>query len=383
MLPYWRRTVPGPSELANASGFASQQRGHDPGCNGQEAFVRMFYRSAYHSRVARFGAVAGATLLLTGWGFWPASIHPKFVETFVSVNRHGDDRAATVAFDPVNRVLAIGRESGRLELWNTRREDARLLIEAHSLRVQHIDFGSADSIVFTNSQADGVTRIWNVRDGGRLHELKDVYGPTVPSPEPGLYVVPTSPQLTLYRHETRESFPAQAEIQGSITALTSDAASHLVAVGTASGTLHLLKLEKSGASWKLSPLLESQPYQVGDWIQAVTLLEEGRRLVSVARSGEVAQWDTRTLKRQRVLPTTLGHVGWASVAANEPWLLLAGTLEPEGLRNGKIELVDLRKGVALRFKANTNMPTAVLLPEASVGLILQSGSVRQIRYLDQ
>ena len=103
----------------------------------------------------------------------------------------------------------------------------------------------------------------------------------------------------------------------------------------------------------------------------------------MARSGEVAQWDTRTLKRQRVIPTTLRHVGWASAAVNEPWLLLAGTLEPEGLRNGKIELVDLRKGVALRFKANTNMPTAVLLPDASVGLILQSGSVRQIRYLDQ
>jgi hypothetical protein len=32
---------------------------------------------------------------------------------------------------------------------------------------------------------------------------------------------------------------------------------------------------------------------------------------------------------------------------------------------------------------NTNMPRAVLLPEISVGLILQTGWVRRIRYLDQ
>jgi hypothetical protein len=75
-------------------------------------------------------------------------------------------------------------------------------------------------------------------------------------------------------------------------------------------------------------------------------------------------------------------VNWAAATPNEPWLLLAGTLEPDGRRNGKIELVDLRKGEALRFKANTNFPKAVLLPEVSLGLILQSGSVRKIRYLD-
>jgi WD40 repeat protein len=115
----------------------------------------------------------------------------------------------------------------------------------------------------------------------------------------------------------------------------------------------------------------------------VSLRDAGKNLVSVATSGAVVEWDVATLQQKRALPTTLRHVSSASFTPNEPWVVLSGTMDSVGVRDGKVELVDLSKGEALRFKANTNMPTAVLLPEISVGLILQTGWVRRIRYLDQ
>jgi hypothetical protein len=115
-------------------------------------------------------------------------------------------------------------------------------------------------------------------------------------------------------------------------------------------------------------------------IHSVLLLDDGKRLVSAGgmESG-VYEWDTATLERRRRYPTTLSAVRWASFTAGEPWLVIAGL---ESTR-GRIELIDLRSGVAWRYKANFTAPRAVLLPEIRTGLILQSGGATQIRYLDQ
>src|SRR3546814_9706590 len=85
------------------------------------------------------------------------------------------------------------------------------------------------------------------------------------------------------------------------------------------------------------------------------------------------------LTRERTFPFTLQTTHWASYTQGEPWLVLAGS---ESTR-GKIELVDLRHGVAWRYKSNFSHPRAVLLPEIETGLILQGSGATQIRYLDQ
>lgn len=340
---------------------------------------------AFRAFSLRLLIVAGVLLpLLAACGTWRARVHPDFVNTFIDVGRHGDDRAVTAAFDATHRVLAVGRESGRLELWDARETGARHLLEAHPLRTEHIAFGSADGIVLSNSAFDRRTRVWDVRSGQLLHEIAEALGPVAPSPETGVYLVTNTSHLMLYHHARRTLVGEPINLLGVITAIGADPGSGLIAVGTASGSLHLLKLESAHGSLTLSPLREAKPYETGNWIQAVSLRDGGRRLISVARKGgEVAEWDVATLARQRVLPNTLRSVNWAAFSPDAPWLLLAGNMGPDGLLSGgKIELVDLHRGVAWRYKANTSHPRAVLLPETAAGLILQSGSVRRIRYLD-
>jgi WD40 repeat protein len=327
--------------------------------------------------------IAGILLLSGSCSLGASGIHPEFVQTFIDVNRHNDDRPVTAAFDSKHRVLAVGRESGRLELWDASKANHRLLLEAHSMRTEYVAFGTADGIVLTNNDLDDDVKVWDMRTGKLLHVIQGLAGPMALSPKPGIYLLANRSHLALYDHARKALIGSQIEISGDITALSADASSRLVAVGTAAGSLHLLKLEEGVEAPKLSLLREIKPYATKDWIQVVAFKNDGKRLISGSRlSAEVAEWDTATLKRVHVLPTTLTFVSWGSVPPGEPWLLLAGTMDPSGLRDGKIELVDLRNGVALRFDASTNMPVAVLLPEISTGLILQS-SVRRMRYLDR
>src|SRR3546814_15745939 len=66
-------------------------------------------------------------------------------------NRRLDDHATAVAYDPQSKILAVGRNSGALELWDARRSDSRIAVKAHSVRIEHIAFGAGDGIVLTSS----------------------------------------------------------------------------------------------------------------------------------------------------------------------------------------------------------------------------------------
>jgi hypothetical protein len=340
--------------------------------------------------------------LLLSCGLWPR-IHPDFVQTFIDVQRNGDDRATTAVFDPELRVLAIGRDSGRLELWDAREPGARRTHEAFTARLEHIAFGPQDGIVLGNGlsieppHADTPgTRIWDARSGELLHTLKGTWspGPIAASPVRGLYLIGDASELLIYDHTKRAVVGDRLKMarDGQVTAIGVDRASGQIAVGTSRGDLLLLRLQAGGHNApRLETVRQATPQNQAPRSDVLTLmfLDDGRRLVSAARlppapdreqRAEVVAWDTATLQRQRSYPITLQTLHQASHTAGEPWLVLAGTVPPN---RGKIELVDLRSGVAWRYNANTSHPAAVLLPEIRAGLILQSRGATRIRYLEE
>lgn len=335
-------------------------------------------------------------------GLWPPRIHPDFVQTFIDVQRNGDDRAATAVFDPGLRVLAIGRESGRLELWDAREAGVRRMREAHTARTEHIAFGVEDGIVLSNGLSSEPphddspgTRVWDARSGELLHTLKGQWspGPIAASPVRGLYLIADSSELLIYDHAKRAMVGSRLKMErdGQVTAIGVDRASGQIAVGTSHGDLLLLRLRITEGTprWDIVRQVSPQDQVARSDVLALLFLDEGRRLVSAARlppapgreqRAEVAQWDSATLQRQRTYPITLQTLHRASHTAGEPWIVLAGTVPPN---RGKIELVDLRSGVAWRYDANTSHPTAALLPEIRAGLILQSRGATRIRYLEE
>src|SRR5690606_3005596 len=140
--------------------------------------------------------------------------------------------------------------------------------------------------------------------------------------------------------------------------------------GTSSGELLLLELDVAGAVPRLDVVSRTSTHDLESRtdVLAVMLRDEGRQLVTVnwlpramradhaaniaGQQAEIVQWDTRDWRRVRTFPYTLQTVHWASYTPGEPWLVLAGS---ESTR-GRIELVDLRHGVAWRYKSNFSHP---------------------------
>lgn len=350
-----------------------------------------------------------AVTVLAACGLAHPNAHPRaeFAQNFIDLNRRIDDSARTVAYDPRMKVLAVGRESGRLELWDTRRVDSRITRQAHTVRIEHIAIGSEDGIVLTRSigttmmdlDPQAMPKVWDARSGELLVALPGEWfpGPVAASPVKGYYLIASDDELRVYDHARRAVVGDALKLKGEITALGSDRKSGMVAVGTGRGELRLLKLELAGEVPRLDVISSTNTYglEPSTDVLAVMLLDEGKRLVTVnwlpekmrqkqppaiaGKNAEIVRWDTQTWQRERTYPMTLQTVHWASYTPGEPWLVLAGN---ESTR-GKIELIDLEEGVAWRYKANTTHPVAVLLPEVRTGLILQSGGATKIRYLGQ
>jgi hypothetical protein len=350
-----------------------------------------------------------ATLALSWWALASRTGRPttEFVQNFIDLNRRLDDRASSVVYDPKLKLLAVGRESGRLELWDTRRVNSRIARQAHTVRIDHIAIGPEDGIVLTSSigstvmdlDPEGMPKVWDARSGELLLALPGEWhgGPVAASPVKGYYLIGSANELRLYDHAKRAVVGDALHLKGSVTALGSDKKSGLIAVGSSSGELMLLKLETAGESRRMRVVSSTSTYglETRTDVLAVMLMDEGKRLVTVnwlpkekrqdfppiisGQQTEIVQWDTHSWKRERTYPLTLQTVHWASYTPGEPWLVLAGN---ESTR-GKIELVDLKGGEARRYNANTTHPIAVLLPADKTGIILQSGGATQIRYQDQ
>lgn len=346
----------------------------------------------------------------TGCSAGAASAGPTdaFTQNFIDLNRRIDDAATAVAYDPRTKILAIGRDSGRLELWDTRKADARISRQAHTVRIDHIAIGPEDGIVLTSSAGttvmnldpEGMPKVWDARTGKLLLALPGEWtgGPVAATPFKGYYLIASANELHLYDHARRAIVGKPLLFKGaSVSALGSDKQSGLMAAGSSSGELKLLKLDTTGQAPTLQVVSSTSTYNLESRtdVLAVMLRDEGKRLVTVnwlskqkrqdkaaniaGQQAEVVLWNTQTWTRERTYPITLQAVHWASYTPGESWMVLAGN---ESTR-GRIELIDLKGGQAWRYMANTTHPVAVLLPEIRAGLILQSGGATRIRYLDQ
>ena len=349
-----------------------------------------------------------------------AGIQPEFTQSFVDANRGLDDDAWSAAYSPEMGLLAVGRDSGRLELWDTRRKDARIALQAHELRTQDITFGPGDGIVISRSNSGNIEagdivqyengpKIWDARSGELLHAFREGHwqpGAVSATPVRGLYLLASHDELHVYDHARRALVGALLRLpqDGGITCIDWDEASGLIAAGTDKGVVLLLKLHRDTAGPRLEIVGRHAPYAPGPRkdMLAVMLLDEGTRLVTVQRSPgraqalhedvpplyrglqhETVRWNLAGWQREHAYSSSLVGVHQAGFTRGEDWLMLAGVAGGTARIEGKIELLDLRSGVAWLYKANTTRATAVLLPPAREGLVLQNGRAMRVRYLDQ
>src|SRR3546814_15086537 len=104
----------------------------------------------------------------------------------------------------------------------------------------------------------------------------------IAAPVPGFYLVSSDDELRVYDHAKRAVVGEVLKVEGGVTALGTDEASSLIAVGTSSGELLLLKLDIGGSVPRLDVLSRTSTYDLESRtdVLAVMLRDEGRQLVT-------------------------------------------------------------------------------------------------------
>ncbi|MCZ4324618.1 WD40 repeat domain-containing protein [Pseudomonas anguilliseptica] len=318
--------------------------------------------------IAAVSLLLGAGYLLWHYVLFPP-IHSEFSQALFKQRFAGEDRATSMRYHDGGKYLAIGMESGVIHLWDATQRETRLSMRAHQHRVSQLQFSRDGKQLFSNSYFESVTQLWDSKSGAHLASIADARGPVAQAPHKNLYLIANDDEFILYDLHKRQALPERYKAGESITALASNSTKSLIAVGTASGSIQLWQFNEQQGQLQAVLKQKIKPYATGNWLLALRFSADGQNLISANREGTVSEWRSANLSKLRDIPSTLRWVHQATFSEHSPWLSLAGTLDPSGGKAGKVELIDLTKGEALRFPARSNYAVAEMVSPLKMGLI--------------
>ncbi|WP_404786234.1 caspase family protein [Altericista sp. CCNU0014] len=199
-----------------------------------------------------------------------------------------------LAFAPKGQTLAVGREDGKIQLWNVATQQLNFNLQGHPDRLWSVAFNS-DGTQVASAGGDRAVKLWDVASGNRIHRFK-------------------GHQNTVWSvaFTSDGSFVASGSEDGTVK---------LWNAGT--GTLHRTLNPESGA------------------IRAIALGPDGRTLVSAGASKDITVWDIETGKPSLTLTGHTDRVIALAIGGN-------GTLLASGSTDKTIKIWNLQDGTLLR-----------------------------------
>jgi WD40 repeat protein len=326
---------------------------------GVIALSLMLWSKAWPSLNQRFferttASVPAANAVVRG----PSSrLHPEFIQNLNNQisNSPSTDSIASMAYDPRNDFLLVGRESGAVDIWDGRQANARREIKAHKMRASQLSFSSDGRTFFSNSYFEDVTHVWDAASGSLVHTIELSRGPVVETSDPNLFIVAGSSGLRIFNLANKEVLPdTYRQVGDVVTALAYDVPTDQLAIGTASGGVEIWRLLKAAAP-ALEQVTVTRPYAMGNWVKAVQFFDEGRSVYSLPQRGNLDEWSVPRLERLRSREISLGFVGSSVFIPETGRLAMAGFrkgdndgssnyLQTFNLKDGAESLVDLKEG---------------------------------------
>jgi WD40 repeat protein len=329
-------------------------------------------------RLISFVKIAYLALLFIASGCSP-SIHKDFIPNLIKDSRSNDGSfkniVVSLAYDDKGKYLAVGHESGTIDIFDAKEALSKREIKAHDQRVNWITFASDGDTFFSNSYFETSTKLWSARTGQLLHSIPDTRGPVCATSDAGIYLVGQSSSIRIFDTKGKLLLPEKYESGGVVLVMAVDVASQQIAVGTASGTIEIWKFEKKDGRPTLQKMLSAKPYSTGDWVVGLQFSPAGSMLYSVARSGLVDEWTTRSLEKNRAISTTLKHIHSVAFLRDKGLLAIGGTEDKVGVGRGSVELISLTAETSTTYRANTNLPVVEFLPPLTTLIAAQSRSI--------
>jgi WD40 repeat protein len=309
-------------------------------------------------------------------------IHPEFMQNFNNfvANSGSSDTISDLAFDPQNEFLLVGRESGKVDIWDTRQANARREIKAHKQRASKLRFSSDGQVFFTNSYFETVTNVWDTASGELLHTIPSARGPVVETSESNFFIIiAAGSELRIFDLKHRDVLPEKySGASGVATAITYDLLTDHLAIGTASGEVVIWKFNSNQGHPTLEQVATAHPYQMGNAVVGVKFFNKGNSLYSIPQRGPIDEWSTRPFEKLRSRQATLKFSsspifvperGLVAITGFVDTSTYGGFLEILNLETGSDSMIDLKENGSGVISYLPSLSTVISANGSSISFI--------------
>jgi len=309
-----------------------------------------------------------------------SNIHQDFLHNLVNdrLNNDGsfENHVVSLVYNNNGKYLAVGHESGCIDIWDATEPQSMRRIKAHDYRANWISFTADGSGLFSNSYFEASTKLWSAKSGELLYSIPDTRGPVFGTPNESIYLVGQTSQIRIFDLKNKLLLPEKYQAKGVILSMTVDAASRLVALGTASGSIEVWRIPVGAGTPVLLKVASAKPYATGDWVVGLQFSPGGEKLYSVTRSGLLDEWSMPSLEKSRAISTALKYIHSVAFLKEKELLAIGGTEDRAGIKGGALELISLSTGASVKYPSNTNLPVVAFLSPLAVLLSSQSSSIK-------
>ncbi|MGZ5008581.1 MAG: WD40 repeat domain-containing protein [Methylobacter sp.] len=293
-------------------------------------------------------------------------IHKDFLTNFSEDSKTSDNYfeslVVNLKYDDKEKYLVVGHESGKIDIWDAKEALSKREIKAHEHRANLITFTSDGNSFFSNSYFETSTKLWSAKTGELLHLIPDTRGPVCATPNENIYLIANNEYIRFFDNERKLLLPEKYVLGGVVTAMATDIASELIAIGTASGSIEVWQFSENKEKLSIRKISSVKPYDTGNWIVGLQFSSNGKNLYSVARSGSIDEWTIKTFEKRRSIGTPLKHINSVAFLQASELLALGGTVDNVGVGDSFVEVISLSTEKSSIYIANTKLTIVEFIP---------------------
>lgn len=273
------------------------------------------------------------------------AVNPGFLQRYIKDRASADNSSmgsvvTKIAHSDTGKFLLLGHESGDIDIWDMKQVFHKRTIKAHGHRANLLAFSMDGSIFFSDSYFERETKVWNAQTGELLYTIPDTSGPVSGTADPNLVILASDSQLRILDMAAKSLLPEKYNFSsGVITSIAYHRLSNLAAIGTASGTIYMVKLVRVCDEIKLK-LLGKPTEASASWVIGLGFSSDGSKLYSVGRFGAVSEWAVQGLKHIRRFPSEIKNGGEAVFSPENNLILFAGA----GNEDSFVEIISTASG---------------------------------------
>ncbi len=280
-----------------------------------------------------------------------------------------------------DNMLAVGRESGEIELYNSKTVFSPHVIKAHNQRVSNIIFSDDEKNMITISQIDKKLKIWDTKSGDLLLTLNGYHADAVMMNNNSTLFVSESDNFYIYDMDKNTLSSDQKNTTGVINSFVISPDQKYLAIGTVAH-VELWKIKDERGEIDVEHLRDfSKPaYESSEWIVDLKFSDDNSALLVVSRFGKISILDTSTFQELKFIQTDVNNVSDSLIIGeNFDSVILFGTTVTSQ-HNGEVKQINPITGDIWRIGSKfTNMPKATYFPDSQKILV---GNIHKFYSID-